>query len=170
MSGLTHSQTPIKHPSAGSKRPPRAIALAALALALAIAAFVLTLTDNDGGTTIVREVSVVPAAEAPAHFKERPDESVVAAAVGAAFDDPSESPFSGLEDKANSVGQEPTRPDGGPDESKTAAAVGGGGPLSELSEQAQMLHERSQYRVNPSTGSAAPQPDSANDDAYVAGH
>jgi hypothetical protein len=62
------------------------VAIAAVlfaALAFAVAAFVVTLTDDDG-TTVVREVSVTPAAEAPAHFSERPDESAVAAAVGRA--------------------------------------------------------------------------------------
>jgi hypothetical protein len=65
--------------------PPLAIIAALLAaLALAVAAFALTLTDDDGGTTVVREVSVTPAAAAPAHFGARPDEGVVAGSVGAA--------------------------------------------------------------------------------------
>jgi hypothetical protein len=104
---------------------PLAILAALLAaLALAVAAFVLTLTDDDGGTTVVREVSVTPAAEAPAHFEARPDEGVLAASVGAAAN-PS---------------------------------------VSE--QQAQYRYGTSQYRVNPSTGYAAPLPDGANSDVY----
>jgi hypothetical protein len=131
MSGLTHSQTPIKHATpAGLNWPLRAIAVLLLALALAIAALVLTLTDEDGGTTVVREVTVTPAASAPAHFKQRPDETAVAAAVGAAFDTPraSESPFPGLSKQAQM-----------------------------LYEGSQ--YGTSQYRVDPSTGYATPVPD-----------
>jgi hypothetical protein len=109
-------------------------ALLAVALGLAIAAFVVTLSDDEGGTTIVREVSVTPAAEAPAHFAERPDESAVAATVGTVFDVTrlTKSPFPGLEDKANSVGQ------------------------SAQPNPAAQQYGTSQYRVDPSTGQATP--------------
>jgi hypothetical protein len=141
VSGLTHTQTPLKQaPGSRLNWPQLASGLACLALALAVAAFVLTLTDDDGGPTVVREVSVTPAAEAPAHFSERPDEPAVAAAVSAAFDAPrlTESPYPGLEDKANSVGQ-------------------GWG------------YGTSQYRVNPFTGQAEPVFGSRADGASDAG-
>jgi hypothetical protein len=82
--------------------------LAALlaALALAVAALVITLTDDDG-TTFVREVSVTPAAEVPAHFSERPDESAVAAAVGRAASRETASPFPGLSAQAEQAGINP---------------------------------------------------------------
>jgi hypothetical protein len=131
VSGLTHSQTAGKHATASRPNwPLGANALVILALAFAVAAFLLTLTDDDRGTTVVREVTVTPAASAPAHFKERPHESVVAGAVGAAFDTPrsSVSPFLGLSGEAQM--------------------------LYEGSE-----YGTSQYRVDPSTGYATPVPD-----------
>jgi hypothetical protein len=131
VSGLTHSQTAGKHATASRPNwPLGANALAILALALAVTAFVLTQTDDDRGTTIVREVTVTPAASAPAHFKQRPDEAAVAVAVGAAFDTPrsSESPFPGLSKQAQ--------------------------VQYERSQSG-----TSQYRVDPSTGYATPVPD-----------
>jgi hypothetical protein len=131
VSGLTHSQTASKHATASRPNwPLGATALVILALALAVAAFVLTQTDDDRGTTVMRAVTITPAAAAPAHFKQRPDETAVAAAVGAAFDTPrsSESPFPGRSKQA---------------------------PMRYETSQ----YGTSQYRVDPSTGYATPVPD-----------
>jgi hypothetical protein len=116
---------------------PLAIAVVLLALGLAIAAFVLTLTNDDGGTTVVREVSVTRAAAAPAHFKGRPDESATAATVGQAF-----------------------RPSASEQQAAQRSPFPG---LSAQAKQAGQQYGTSQYRVNPSTGFAVPQTGSRAD-------
>jgi hypothetical protein len=118
-------------------------ALLAVALGLAIASFVVTLSDDEGGTTIVREVSVTPAAEAPAHFAERPDESAAAAAVAAAAKPPSLSEQ--MAQQRYGTAQYRVDP-------STAQR--------NLAEQeARSQYGASQYRVDPSTGQATPVPE-----------